>query len=180
MPKSKAVDAGHGVFTDHAILRDPKKVPKPKDQKHLVSFLGTADDRALGIAYAEAGDPRAAEYLAKAKPSDAEVLLRLAVIEKDPSRAAILYQATHREQPTNTTALVNLGVLYAQSNRPEEAAALWKRALQTNPAIEGVALNLAQILPKPEAQAVLERYLIFNPGATAVKARLSALTKEKL
>jgi tetratricopeptide (TPR) repeat protein len=175
MPRVAAVDAGHGVFTDHSIPRDPKRVRKSTGAMQLRAFLGAADVRALGIAYAEAGDPRAGTYLARAQPADAEVLLRLAVIEKDPRRAASLYQAALRQQPANTTALVNLGVLYAQAGRSEEAAELWQRSLETNPAIEGVALNLSRVLPAAKARAVLERYLTFNPGSTAVRARLAEL-----
>jgi tetratricopeptide (TPR) repeat protein len=180
MPKTAAVDAGHGVFTDHAILRDPNRASKAAGEIQLRPFLGVADDRAWGIAYAEAGDPRAGAYLTRAQPADAEVLLRLAVMEKDPRRAASLYQAVLRDQPANTTALVNLGVLHAKAGRPAEAAKLWQRSLDANPAIEGVALNLSQVLPIAEARAVLERYLAFNPGSTAARARLAALPRPKV
>lgn len=180
MPKAAAVDAGHGVFTDHSIPRIPKLAAKTPAGKELRPFVGVSSDRALGIAYAETGDPRAAAHLARAQPADAEVLMRLAILQEDPQRAATLYQAALRQQPANTTALVNLGVLYAQAGRPEEAAELWQRALETNPAIEGVALNLSKVLPLDKARAALERYLTFNPGSSAARARLAELAQPKV
>ena len=141
-----------------------------------IAFLGTVDDRALGIAYAEAGDSRALEFLLKAQPVDSEVRLRLAAVEPAPTRAAALYAAVLKSDPANTTALVNLGALYGAAGRASDAAALWKRALETNPALEGAALNLSRVLPRPEARAVLERYLSFNPGSRAVRERLEALS----
>jgi Cytochrome c554 and c-prime len=175
MPKAAAVDAGHGVFTDHSIPRDPRRPAPAKGKRELVAFLGLADDRAFGIAYAETGDPRARDRLLRARPADAQVLVRLGTLERNPERSASLYAAALREDPANTAALVNLGVLHAQAGRTGEAARLWRRALDTNPALEGAATNLSQILPAAEARTVLERYLSFNPGATAVRARLEAL-----
>jgi len=66
-------------------------------------------------------------------------------------------------------------VIYGQAGLARDAARMWQRALDTNPAIEAAALNLSQVLPAAEARAVLERYLQFNPGSKAARARLSAL-----
>jgi cytochrome c-type biogenesis protein CcmH/NrfG len=137
-----------------------------------------ADDRALGLAFAEVNDPRARELLLRARPADAEVLLRLAPTEKDPQRAGSLYTSLLRDEPGNTTALVNLGALYAQSGRTADAIRLWERALESNPAIEAAALNLSQVAPAAQGRAVLERYLEFNPGSTAVRARLDTLRRQ--
>lgn len=176
MPKLAAADAGHGVFTDHSIPREAARVRAKDAPGRPIAFLGTVDDRALGIAYAEAGDSRALEFLLKAQPVDSEVRLRLAAVEPAPTRAAALYAAVLKSDPANTTALVNLGALYGAAGRASDAAALWKRALETNPALEGAALNLSRVLPRPEARAVLERYLSFNPGSRAVRERLEALS----
>jgi tetratricopeptide (TPR) repeat protein len=128
-----------------------------------------SDDRSLGLAYAETGDSRARDYLNRVQPADADVLLRLATLERDPKRAASLYEAALRMDPHQPAALVNLGVLYARAGRTADAAKLWQRALETNPALEQPVLNLAQILPPAEARAVIERYLQFNPGSVAVR-----------
>jgi Tfp pilus assembly protein PilF len=85
------------------------------------------------------------------------------------------YEAVLREDPANSVALVNLGVIYAQAGRTDEAARLWERALQTNPAIEGAALNLARIRKGPEGRAILQRYLAFNPGSKAARSALEAI-----
>jgi hypothetical protein len=171
MPRAAAADAPHGVFTDHSIPRRAQR-PAPPARRELIALVGTADLRSQALAYAEVRDRRARELLEKVRPADAKVLLHLAAAEQDPARAASLYEAILGEDPGRPEALVNLGVLYARSGRLAEAAKLWQRALEVNPAIEGAALNLASIRTGAEARAVLERYLEFNPGSTAVRARL--------
>src|SRR5215472_873612 len=161
MPRSATSDVAHGVATDHSI---PGASKQPTGERILVAFEGKADDRALGLAYAELGDPRSREHLLRAQPADAAVLLRL---ER--------YDAVLRDDPSNPVALVNLGVIYAQSGRTDEAARLWERALRTNPAMEGAALNLAKIRPAGDARSILQRYLSFNPGSAAAKSALEAL-----
>jgi len=176
MPKATAADAGHGVFTEHAIPRDPGRPRASSGPRRLVAFLGSADDRALGIALAETGDPKAREYLRKAAPADAEVEVRLAELENDPARAAALYTSALRSDPSNATAMVNLGALYAANGRAGDAATLWRRALETNPALEGAALNLSRVIPPAEARPILERYLEFNPASSAIRRRLEELS----
>jgi tetratricopeptide (TPR) repeat protein len=161
MPKTGTSDVAHGVVTDHSI---PGRRRTAGGEPSLVAFRGTADDRALALGYAELNEPRAAEYLKRARPVDAAVLLRLNQ-----------YEAVLRTEPANTTALVNLGVAYASAGRTADAAALWRRALEANPAIEGAALNLAKISPVPEARVILRRYLTFDPGSVAVRSALESL-----
>jgi hypothetical protein len=175
MPKAQSTDASHGVLTDHSIPRVPQAAQPPLHTE-LVGFLNPPDDRALGLAYAELGDRRAREYLLRAKPADWPVRLRLAVLESNPSRAAALYESVLQDQPAETSALVNLGILYATAGRLDAAAELWERALAANPAIEEAVLNLSQIRP---SEALLRRYLQINPAWPAVRARLAALQKKK-
>ena len=176
MPRSQTVDVSHGVMTDHRIQRSSRRSSVPENQaRELQPLLGKSDDRALGLAYAEVGDARARQYLLQAKPPDAAVLLRLAALEQNPKRAAEEYEAVLREDRANPVALVNLGALYAEAGRIEDAARTWKRALEVNPAIEGAALNLARIRPPAEARGVLEEYLRFNPGSLAARAALDAI-----
>jgi len=176
MPRSQTVDVGHGVFTDHRIQRiSGHGSTAGAPTQELQVFLGMSDDRDLGLAYAEVGDTRARERLLRAKPADAAVLVRLAALEQNPKLAKEEYEAVLREDRANPVALVNLGALYAEAGRLEDAARMWKRALEVNPAIEGAALNLARIRPPTEARRVLERYLLFNPGSTAGRAALDAL-----
>jgi predicted CXXCH cytochrome family protein len=177
MPKLQVVDGGHGVLTDHGISIRPGGRGSPPG-KDLTAFLGDPDDRSFGLAYAELGDPRAREYLVRAKPADAEVRLRLAALEPDARRARTLYESVLQENPFQPVALVNLGSLYARAGRLEEAGHLWERALDTNPAIEEAVLNLAQIRPNAEARAILQRYLEFNPASKAANARIEALSSK--
>ncbi|MES1257733.1 MAG: cytochrome c3 family protein, partial [Acidobacteriota bacterium] len=179
MPRAKASDAGHGVLTDHSIPRvpQPSVPPVPGD---LVSFLGKADERALGLAWAERGDARARDHLLRAQPVDWAVRLHLAVLEPDRARAAALYEAVLRDRPGETAALVNLGTLYATAGRTAEAAALWERALAANPALEEAVLNLAQIRSAPEAEGLLRRYLELNPASRAAAAQLAAIRGKRI
>ena len=57
MPKSRAADAGHGVFTDHSIPRVPGRArARPAASWNLRGFSAAdAGDRELGLAYAEIG-----------------------------------------------------------------------------------------------------------------------------
>ena len=174
MPKTRAIDANHGVMTDHSIPRVPRRSQPPR-HSGLTAFLGNADDRSLGLAYAELGDSRAREYLLRAKPVDWRVRLRLAVLEPDPARAAALYESVLKENPGEPSALVNLGGFHAAAGRTTQAAALWTRALKANPAIEEAVLNLSQVLPPPQAQDLLKRYLTLNPVSAPARARLSKL-----
>ena len=176
MPRSQTIDVGHSVMTDHRIQQSSRRGSIPENQAHeLQSLLGKSDDRALGLAYAEVGDARARQHLLRAKPADAAVLVRLAALERNPKLAAENYEAALREDHANAVALVNLGALYAEAGRIEDAARMWKRALEVNPAIEGAALNLARIRPPAEARGVLEEYLRFNPGSIAARAALGAI-----
>lgn len=171
MPRTRAVDANHGVMTDHSIPRTGRGVAAPVGRA-LVPFLGVGDDRALGLAYAEMGDGRAREFLLRAAPQDWAVRLRLAVLESDPGRAAVLYEAVLKENPYEPAALVNLGTYLARVGRTEEARKLWERALAVNPAIEEAVMNLALIVPEGKAREVLVRYLEFNPVSRKARGRL--------
>jgi hypothetical protein len=176
MPKVKAVDAGHGVLTDHSIPR-VARAPEPPVKTELNAFLGTRDDRALGLAWAELGESRAREFLMRAKPADWPVRLRLAVLEPDAERAAALYESVLRDNPSETAALVNLGSLRARTGRMEDAGRLWERAIAANPGIEEAVLNLSRIRPVAEARAMVRRYLELNPASTAALLRLRELER---
>ena len=113
MPKARTIDGNHGVMTDHSIPRTLQTSPPP-GAGPLVAFGPAADDRAIGLAYAELQDTRALPYLRRAVPQDWPVRLRLAVLEPDTARATQLYEAVLRNNPHEPATLVNLGALYAQ------------------------------------------------------------------
>ena len=178
MPRTQAVDANHGVMTDHSIPRIARR-SEPPGKGELVAFAGKATDRSLGMAYAELGDARAREYLLRATPADWRVRFRLAALEPNPARAAALYESLLNDNPGEPVALVNLGSLYARAGRTKEAAALWVRALEANPAIEEAALNLSRVLTAKEAVALLRRYLEVNPTSANIRARLAELSNQR-
>jgi hypothetical protein len=174
MPRTRAVDANHGVMTDHSIPRTQSTEPSPR-MTALTTFLGPGDDRGLGLAYAELGDKRAREYLMRATPQDWPVRLRLAVLEQDVERAEQLYESVLRDNPYETAALVNLGSLLARKGRVDEAGRLWERALSANPALEEAVLNLTLIRPVGESRILLERYLEINPVSGKARKRLAEI-----
>jgi hypothetical protein len=176
MPKARVADANHAVMTDHSIPRIPK-ASAPQPEPALVIFLGPADDRAVGLAYAELGDSRARQYLLRATQKDWQVSLRLAVLEPDPARAIKLYESVLRDNPGETAALVNLGSLYAKTGRMDDAGRLWEKALEANPATEEAVLNLSQIRPPEIARMILNGYLVLNPVSKRVRERLAAIAK---
>ena len=183
MPKTRAVDANHGVLTDHSIPRIPPRAPVIQAQpagKGLVAFLGLADDRALGLAYASLGDSRARQYLVQASPADAEVKLRLAAMETDPARATVLYESVLKSNPSQIIALVNLGSLYAGMGRMADAARLWGRALDANSGLEEAVMNLVQIQTPAQARVTLKRYLEFNPASSLARTKLQSLQDGKV
>ncbi len=153
MPKSPAVDAGHGVFTDHTIPRNPARKPEGQTGRARAQSAASwklrgwsaadAGDRELGLAYAEAGvrtgDRRQqaeAIRLLTGAVQDPEVQVRLADLQEragNPAGALALYRAALRQDPNAVVALVNLGRLYGSSGHLDEAIVLWREALKRNP-----------------------------------------------
>ena len=137
MPKAKAYDGGHTVFTDHSIsTHTPRK---------LASYFGRLPSpRNLGLAYVElATKQRDTEYLEKAWP-----LLREAAAgqPRDPAlyyavanllnaagqkqRAIEYYRRSLEQDPIQPDALRKLAALVAS---PEEARELREKALRILP-----------------------------------------------
>jgi hypothetical protein len=154
MPKSRAADAGHGVFTDHSIPRVPGLArTQPGASWNLRDFhAADAGGRELGLAYAEIGvrtgsrrQQAEAIRLLTAAPQDAEVQVRLADLQEragNSARALALYQAALRKDPNAVVALVNLGRLYGSSGLLDQAIALWREALKRNPCLAEAGANL--------------------------------------
>jgi Tetratricopeptide repeat/Cytochrome c554 and c-prime len=154
MPRTRASDAGHGVFTDHSIPRLPN-VTRARDANswNLRGFTAAdAGGRELGLAYAEigvrTGDRRQqaeAIRLLAAAPQDVEVQLRLADLQErasNPDRAVALYRSALRLDPNAVLAMVNLGRLYGSAGLLEQAIGLWQEALKRNPCQSEAAANL--------------------------------------
>ena len=154
MPKSRAADAGHGVFTDHSIPRIPGRAAARPAASWTLRGFSAADtgDRELGLAYAETGvrtgnrrQQAEALRLLAAAPQDAEVQVRLADLEEragNSSHALALYQAALRQDSNALVALVNLGRLYGSAGLLDRAIALWREALKRNPCLAEAGANL--------------------------------------
>jgi predicted CXXCH cytochrome family protein len=158
MPKSRAADANHGVFTDHSIPRIPGNVRNQSAASWHLRGFSPADrgERELGLAYAEIGvrtanrdqQAEAIRLLAAALATgkgDAEAQVRLADLEEragNPKQAVALYQAALRSDPNAIVALVNLGRLYGSGGLLDEAIRLWQEALKRNPCQAEAGANL--------------------------------------
>ncbi len=193
MPKSRVVDGGHGVLTDHRIPRIPSE-PRTgaTTGRKLVPFPGfTADARMLGLAYAEVTlqskdqfhEREALILLSEALSryaTEPELLTRLAFIHEtrnETGQALKLYEAALRAEPHRASqfviAAVNAGRIYAARGEMKRAIALWQDALTRNPALSEAAFNLALALQsqgdKKKASETLEQLLRFDPDSTRVK-----------
>jgi tetratricopeptide (TPR) repeat protein len=157
MPKSRPIDGGHTVFTDHSI---PRRAGKSQQQRvadlqpYFTASRQSSSTRNLGLAYAEAGRRLdRGDWLEKAWP-----LLRQAAIEGpgDPALyaeiARFLYAAGRRDEAIRYyrlsleadglqfDALDNLARLLEKKNETTEAATLRARAAKACPRCV-IALN---------------------------------------
>jgi hypothetical protein len=160
MPKTRVVDGGHGVLTDHSIPRKPGHRESKADWR-LTTFRGfTATDRELGLAYAETNQVAEARKLLRNVQPDAAVLVRLGD-----------WEAALRTDPNSTVAMVNLGVQRANSGNLAAAESLWRQALKRNPGLIEAGSNLVRLLEavgrNQEAQAVLRGMREVEPQFTS-------------
>jgi tetratricopeptide (TPR) repeat protein len=162
MPKNRAADANHGVFTDHSIPRVPGSVRNQSAASWRLRGFSPADTggRELGLAYAEIGVRTAnrnqqAEAIRlltdslRSRNEDPEVQVRLADLEEragNPAYAIALYQGALRGDPNNVVAMVNLGRLYGSTGLLDEAIRLWRDALKRNPCLSEAGINLQTAL----------------------------------
>ncbi len=153
MPKSRAADGGHTVWTDHSISRRPRG-PAPGAPSDIRPYYSRTlaraiADRNLGLAYAELGErTRDLRFLTRAWP-----LLRSAIDAgvSDP----LLY--------------ARAGALMQADGRAEQAIALYRASVDMDPAQPGVLLKLAFLLEKSgmpdEAKALRKKAEFACPRA---------------
>jgi tetratricopeptide (TPR) repeat protein len=158
MPKSRAADAGHGVFTDHSIPRVPGRLRNQSADSWKLRGFSAADkgERELGLAYADVGvrtadQRRQAEAIRllttalQASKGDAELEERLADLREragDSNQALALYQSALHRNPNAVVAMVNLGRLYGARSQLDDAVKLWRNALKRNPCLAEAGANL--------------------------------------
>lgn len=163
MPPSSTVDVVHVSITDHRILRNPKQerhrdVPPPHaGEPPLVSFHAGSkyiprEDRERDLALAlmhlagqtQPGPQR--DYLARLSAgrlvdrqgltADPPAVLALAAALRATGRRAealTTLEGLLERQPQYEQALVDAGTSAGELNRPSEAAAFWRRAIELSP-----------------------------------------------
>lgn len=146
----------------------------------------SAAPRELGLAYAQAAQrfaddgyrSKALELLDLAPNKDAEALVYLAELRRDPA----LFEKVLRLDPSQLTALVTLGAMRAEQGKAKDAMDLWQRALQINPGLPLVRYNLARLLSQhgrlPEAARHLEEVLEFQPVFPDARKLLAQIQRD--
>jgi tetratricopeptide (TPR) repeat protein len=189
MPSRNTTDISHEQVTDHDIESRPRSVERAvraSDLEMIPVGAFAADDRSLGVAYAqmaERGAPGAASKALRllagasaAGNNDAELNKRLGYLRQatgDAAGARKAYAAALASDPWNASALGNLAVLDAQQGRLREAIALLDRLVTNDPSQTAAGLNLAfiecRLERKEEAAALVKRLLEVNPDDAALR-----------
>ena len=183
MPKSGVRDVEHAVYSDHSIPKLPNRAPERESARTntLVPFwahtLPDPRDQAVALSVAALTEPavrkEAFERLraaAATDPKDLAVAAQLAQFydRMGNSAAALpLLEKVVAAGASTTAQLVNLGTLYAQAGRIQEAKEAWEKALSRNPAQTGARLNLAVAQlregDRDAARATLRLALHYDP-----------------
>jgi tetratricopeptide (TPR) repeat protein len=157
MPKARAHDGGHTVFTDHSIPRKSVTASHRAEPSELVAFYGRSlstaiASRNLGLAYASIGALEKAWPLlraaAQSKPPDAALYAQIGMLLEADGRleqAAEFYRLSLDLDRSHPTALPRLGVLLARRGAAEEARRMLEAALRVNPRQPEVRKALATL-----------------------------------
>ena len=137
MPKSKAYDGGHTVFTDHSISTE---APRP-----FTSYFGRQPSpRNLGLAYVE-----------------------IAAKQQDPAlleKAWPLLREAAAGQPPDPALYATIANLLSASGRKQQAIDYYRRSLKQDPLQPDALLKLAALLASsPEARELREKALRIVP-----------------
>jgi superkiller protein 3 len=145
------------------------------DPKMAEAFLN------LGILLLQTDPASAVKPLQKAVdllPSQSRPRLLLAMAQErsgDLAGAATSFEGAARLDAQDTEALLHLGNLYLKLNRPAEAEAKFRSALEAQPKSAAAALGIAQSLEaqgKPDAADAYQTYLELQPADAGARARL--------
>jgi predicted CXXCH cytochrome family protein len=180
MPKSRAVDGGHGVMTDHSVpLRgaasgtDPeaaRKTAAPDATRKLIPFPGyRSDGWMLGLAYAEVATP-------DGDKSHEDEALRLLSAELNAR------QQTGVAKPAGAVdgeLFARLGFLYGRRGDAARAARAYETALRIDPGRVDAMVNLGGIYAGQgrleEAEKLWREALLRNAGLTEASINLARL-----
>ena len=201
MPRSPASDIQHSAITDHRILRRPQPLQQPSAEaiEHLEAWAEPPAQfrkRDLGLAelmvsithrLAQLAAPGFGllEDLPPGQANDDALVLSAmgsARARRGDLREALgLDERAARKQPASADYAVNLADALKVAGDAEGAERELKRAIDLDPSLERAYMELAGLyyeqLRKPEAVAVLDRYLKWNPASITFqfqRARLLA------
>jgi hypothetical protein len=191
MPASGARMVEHVAFTDHGIVRRKQAPANAVGPRKLVPFWPGVDDRDLALGYAVAAmnepavRPTALKLLEAAAARDGSDVAILAQLSQFYDRmgraaqAAALAERILKLDPAHLAAAVNLGSYRAQQGAMEEAVRLWLGALERNPALTGVRINVAVAQfrsgRRADAEASLQKALLYDPDSATARKLLAEI-----
>jgi len=190
MPRTGAENIPHVAWTDHRILRVPEPA-NPESASAVAPAKPSTDLRPVFSPGATQRDLAMAEYkllvdgnrqfaapaftgLLQVKDSISndsaalDALGSLSAGRGDFAEAEKDFRRVLAMDPTDLTALSNLGVLLAKQGKTPEAVELLRRAFDRNQDLPGLAMNLARTEclagDGASARRTLEQALVFSPG----------------
>jgi hypothetical protein len=194
MPASGAENIPHVAWTDHRIPIPSKQLQMTGLQAvrpELIAALPqqTPAPRELALAYANLvmdgkkveTDRAWSSLLAvqSSNPQDPDILVALGYVAESMGAhpaAADYYRRALQYDPSNLSAMNNLGTLLAREGKIAAAAELWTQAFQLNEDIESLGLNLAIAYCREglrdKTEQVLRRVLVYSPGSVAANRKL--------
>jgi predicted CXXCH cytochrome family protein len=194
MPHNGAENIPHVAWTDHRILRIPRpSAPALSEASNQLTpiFSPGVTERDLGMAYYLAllkgnhsAEPQAWSLLHGQRAAiwgDSAALDALAELDAERGNykdAEAEFRRVLVLEPTDVTALSNLGTLLARQGNLSEATRLLQEAYERNRDLGGLAMNLARVQcfagdGSGEAQT-LQSALHYNPGVTRLQQQLDA------
>ena len=197
MPKRKAKDGAHSVFTDHFIARAPAADavnPSPEAPvDKLVAWhepAGALAQRNMGLANVDLGERQqsqallelGAQQLAAAMklfPPDPAILTKLGMVLLRMGEAADAMETLEyavRLEPERAGSHVNLATAYKEAGLIEKAIAEVERAIELDPSLDSAYKTLGEIYTqKNDTEGILrtlKRYLNFMPNNMSVLKKL--------
>ena len=204
MPKRPVSESAHVTFTDHRILRRPKRQDTAVlEGTTLVRLLPrilsdeVTRSRNLGFAYAQLASSTARREfsrlaaetlrpLVETKVADAELFENLGnsylALEQIPL-AEEAFRSAIALQPLSASAHYSLGFVLQAQGRAEEAIRAYEAALRADPekaeALGNIAVAYASVDEKNKAIEAMQKALILEPGNLKWRALLTELIVRK-
>jgi len=199
MPKRKAKDGAHTVFTDHRISRTARAAqesPAREPVRKLVAWREPADllkERNLGLASVEVGErDRSPELLdegarlliaaMKVTPPDPVVLTKLGLVllrKQMAGDAVEVLEYVLKLEPDRGGSHANLGLAYKEAGMTAKAVAEFERAIQLDPSLETAYRALGEIYMAENdlerVRGIFQRYLAFMPTNLSARKTLAEL-----